>query len=162
MAPATAVRNPVSKGKRGAVAVEFALVAPVLMILLFGAIEFGLAFKDLLVLNQAAREGARAASVGDTVSTVLSRIDSAASSLNYQQMTIALQRRYLVGGTWTSWCTLGDAASVNQNDATVGAQVRVRIIYPHTLATGQLFSRLATNADGVSFNLQSEMVMRRE
>lgn len=156
------MRTRVSEGTRGAVAVEFALIAPVLMILLFGAIEFGLAFKDLLVLNQAAREGARAASVGDTVSAVLSRIDSAASTLDYQDMTITLERRHLVGGTWTSWCTLGDAASVNQNDATVGAQVRVHIVYPHTLVTGLLFSRLATNADGASFNLQSEMVMRRE
>jgi Flp pilus assembly protein TadG len=43
---------------RGSVLVEFALVLPVLMLLLFGAIEFGFAFREYQVLQNAAREGA--------------------------------------------------------------------------------------------------------
>ncbi|WP_395067702.1 TadE/TadG family type IV pilus assembly protein [Paraburkholderia silvatlantica] len=41
-------------------AVEFALVLPVLLILLFGIIEMGLFLYDKAVITNAAREGARA------------------------------------------------------------------------------------------------------
>jgi TadE-like protein len=50
-------------GERGAAAVEFALIATVLVMLLFGILEYGRLFGELEVLESAAREGARAASV---------------------------------------------------------------------------------------------------
>lgn len=47
---------------------EFALIASVLFLFVFGIIEFGRLFSELEVLNSAAREGARAAAVrGDAV-----------------------------------------------------------------------------------------------
>ncbi|MDH3730541.1 MAG: pilus assembly protein [Acidimicrobiia bacterium] len=46
----------------GAALVEFALVATVLFTLLFGIIEFGLAFRDWLSITSSTREGARVAS----------------------------------------------------------------------------------------------------
>ena len=48
---------------RGAVAVEFALVFPVLMIIVFGIIDFSRAFFAMNNLTSAVREGARYASV---------------------------------------------------------------------------------------------------
>lgn len=47
--------------RRGAAAVEFALVAPLLVVLVFGMIEFGRMFMAEQVLTNAAREGARKA-----------------------------------------------------------------------------------------------------
>lgn len=47
----------------GASAVEFALVMPVLFLLLFGIIDYGLLFFDSIGLRQGAREGARQAVV---------------------------------------------------------------------------------------------------
>jgi len=47
------------KSEHGAAAVEFALVLPVLALLLFGVIEFGLLMFNKAVLTNAAREGAR-------------------------------------------------------------------------------------------------------
>lgn len=44
----------------GAAAVEFALVLPVLLLILFGIIDFGRAFNAQITLTQAAREGVRA------------------------------------------------------------------------------------------------------
>lgn len=44
---------------RGAVAVEFAILLPVLLLLLFGIIDFGRALNAQIALTQAAREGAR-------------------------------------------------------------------------------------------------------
>jgi Flp pilus assembly protein TadG len=48
----------------GASALEFALVAPVLLLLVLGLIEFGFMFQVQLALTHGAREGARIAAVG--------------------------------------------------------------------------------------------------
>jgi Flp pilus assembly protein TadG len=50
---------------RGAAMVEFALVLPVLVTLLVAIIQFGSAYNTKLALQAAAREGARAAALGD-------------------------------------------------------------------------------------------------
>jgi len=47
----------------GVVAVELALVLPLLVMLIFGIIQFGLAFNRLQGVHAAAREGARVGSV---------------------------------------------------------------------------------------------------
>jgi len=52
------------KGRRGQTLVEFALVLPVLLLLLFGVIEFGATFHAWLTLEHAAREAARYAATG--------------------------------------------------------------------------------------------------
>lgn len=48
------------KNNQGASAVEFALVLPMLVLLLFGIIEFSLALYDKAMITNASREGARA------------------------------------------------------------------------------------------------------
>lgn len=45
--------------ERGASAVEFAIILPLLVIFLFGIIEFSLMFYDKAVITNASREGAR-------------------------------------------------------------------------------------------------------
>lgn len=56
--------------ENGATLVEFAVVAPLLFLLLFGVIEFGRAVVTYTAVNTAAREGARyAATVGDSSTT---------------------------------------------------------------------------------------------
>ena len=47
------------KGQRGAAAVEFAIILPILILLIFGAIEFGLLLYNQQVITNASREGAR-------------------------------------------------------------------------------------------------------
>lgn len=51
------------QNERGAVAVELAIVLPLLLMLLIGIIEFGRVFNVQISLSQAAREGARYAAV---------------------------------------------------------------------------------------------------
>lgn len=51
------------QGDRGAAAVEFALVLPVLLLVIFGIIDFGRMLYAKITLAEAAREGARAAAL---------------------------------------------------------------------------------------------------
>jgi Flp pilus assembly protein TadG len=68
-----------SRNERGAAAVEFALIASVLFMFLFGIVEFGRIFSELEVLNSAAREGARAAAVRGSAAEVQSAVAAAAA-----------------------------------------------------------------------------------
>lgn len=52
-----------TRSEKGQALVEFALVAPLLLLLLFAIIQFGIAFKNSLTLTDAVRAGARAAIV---------------------------------------------------------------------------------------------------
>lgn len=67
---------------RGAAAVEFALVLPVLVLIVFGIAQFGLAFAQVLSLNSGARQGARLGVVeGATCSGVVSETKKAAETV---------------------------------------------------------------------------------
>lgn len=57
--------------QRGASAVEFAIILPLLVLFLFGIIEFSILFYDKAVITNASREGARAGIVYD-----ISRLDA--------------------------------------------------------------------------------------
>jgi Flp pilus assembly protein TadG len=70
-------------GDRGAAAVEFALLLPLLLLILFGLIDFGRALNAQITLTQAAREGARLASLGNyTSAQICTRVVTAATSLS--------------------------------------------------------------------------------
>jgi Flp pilus assembly protein TadG len=64
--------------ERGASAVEFALVAPILILLVFGMIQFSITYNRAQGLHAAAREGARLASLPQTTSgQITSRVNDA-------------------------------------------------------------------------------------
>ncbi|HBG17960.1 MAG TPA: pilus assembly protein [Desulfobulbaceae bacterium] len=56
-------RTAMFKSEKGVSAVEFALIAPLLFVLTFGIVEFGLLLFDKAVITNASREAARAAIV---------------------------------------------------------------------------------------------------
>ncbi len=71
----------------GASAVEFALIAPVLFIILFGILEFGIAFLQVQSIRTAVREGGRAAAVGAEIPTVQqTTVDASSGSIPDDQM----------------------------------------------------------------------------
>lgn len=55
-----------NNGQRGASALEFAIVLPILLLLLFGIIEFGFILYNKAMLTNAAREGVRAGIVAQS------------------------------------------------------------------------------------------------
>ena len=71
---------------RGAAAVEFALLLPVLLFLLCGIVDFGRALNAEITLAQAARQGARLAALG--LPNVVSRTQAAATGLSPVTVTV--------------------------------------------------------------------------
>lgn len=56
--------------ENGQTLVEFALILPILLLLVMGIIQFGIIFSAQIGITNAAREGARVAAVGYSVSEV--------------------------------------------------------------------------------------------
>jgi Flp pilus assembly protein TadG len=65
----------------GAVAVEFALLAPILIMLLLGLLEFGRAYNTQITLSNAAREGARVMAIENSQTAAVAAATRASSSL---------------------------------------------------------------------------------
>ncbi|MHA7208943.1 TadE/TadG family type IV pilus assembly protein [Arthrobacter sp. MDT1-65] len=70
------------RSERGATAVEFALVVPVLLILLIGVIEFGRVYNAQLQLTAAARESVRVMAIQKQPATAQSAALAAAPGLS--------------------------------------------------------------------------------
>src|SRR5262249_40588997 len=73
-------------GDRGATAVEFALLFPLLMLIVFGIIDFGRVLNAQITLTQAAREGARLDALG--MPNVVTRTQAAATGLSPVTVTV--------------------------------------------------------------------------
>jgi Flp pilus assembly protein TadG len=74
---------------RGAAAVELALVLPVLLLIVFGTIDFGRLLHARMTLTEAAREGARAVALGEGVDVAKARAVRAASSMTSKPLPTA-------------------------------------------------------------------------
>lgn len=66
---------------RGAAAVEFALVLPILLLLVIGILEFGRAYHVQTTLSNAARDGVRVMALQDSVAAAKSRVIKSAPTL---------------------------------------------------------------------------------
>ena len=82
------------RGERGQSLVEFVLALPILLVIVFGIVEFAAAWRSYQVVTNVAREGARLAVLPSTTSDamVLTRIDSLLSqsglNLSYRVITL--------------------------------------------------------------------------
>lgn len=88
--------------QQGASAVEFALLLPVLVLLLFGIIQFGQVFARAQGMEAAAREGARTASIGRTVT--YADVRDAAQGTRPPFIDSGDIRVTVNGGTGGKWC----------------------------------------------------------
>lgn len=78
--------------------VEFALVVPLLLVVLFGIIQFGVVYNDYVTLTDATRVGARKAAVSrrsaDPVGEAVAKVESSASGLDLSKLDVT------VNATW--------------------------------------------------------------
>lgn len=78
------------KREQGQALVELALVLPVLIMLIFGIVEFGRVSNAYLVVTQAAREGARQGTIGGTDTQIVTSVKNSASSLDTTKLTVSI------------------------------------------------------------------------
>jgi Flp pilus assembly protein TadG len=101
--------------EQGQTMTEFALVLPVLALLLFGVIQFGITFNNYVTLTDATRAGARKAAVGrqfsDPTGTAVAAVRSSASDLKQSDLTVS------VSSPWTP-----------------GSDVSVTATYPYSIS----------------------------
>ncbi|MEW5932694.1 MAG: TadE/TadG family type IV pilus assembly protein [Bacillota bacterium] len=125
-------------GERGAAAVEFAVVAGLLVTMLLGMVELGLVLDAQLVVSMAAREAARQAAV-----------DGGASTKAYQRAEETLRLGALDPGL--------AAVEIWPRQASYGTVVHARVSYPYTFLTHAL-----EWVGGRGVELKTEAVTRSE
>jgi Flp pilus assembly protein TadG len=79
-------------GTRGSAAVEFALVLPLLLVVGLALLQVGLLAKDQLVVQEAARAGARQAAVSSDDGSVREAVADAAVGLDRSLLTVSVSR----------------------------------------------------------------------
>ena len=77
-------------GVRGSAAVEFALVLPILFVVLLGLVQVGVLAKDELLVQQAARIGARQAAISPDGESVRAAAVAASGGLDESRMTVTV------------------------------------------------------------------------
>jgi Flp pilus assembly protein TadG len=121
------------RNERGASAVEFALVLPIFMLIVFGIIVYGMVFAQSLSLSNSARQAARSAVIeGTTCSQVSTLAKDAADTIAMDgaAATVTIRR----GATETAAdaapdpCTVGTTQPCKTQAA--GTNVYVRMTFP--------------------------------
>ncbi len=69
------------RSKRGQSLVEIALILPILLIILFGIMEFGRVFHSYLVITHAAREGARYGIISKDAAQIKQKVQDASPGI---------------------------------------------------------------------------------
>jgi Flp pilus assembly protein TadG len=90
---APTARSRRASGQQGQALVEFALVLPVLMLLIIGIVKLGIVFNNYLTLNDAVRAGARQLAIGrgqnlDVCAQAINRVKSSASNLDPTKLQV--------------------------------------------------------------------------
>jgi Flp pilus assembly protein TadG len=97
------------RNERGQTMVEFAVVLPVLALLLFGVIQFGIAFNNYLTITDAVRAGARKAAVSadaqNPVGAATAEVQSSAGSLDLSQLNVSVSSTWKPGDDVTVQAT---------------------------------------------------------
>lgn len=74
----------------GQVLVEFALVLPVMLLMLFALVDFGRGFYSWLIVTNAAREGARVGATQKPLTDIQQRITDSAAGIDTSDLTITV------------------------------------------------------------------------
>jgi Flp pilus assembly protein TadG len=104
---------------QGQAVVEFAVILPVLLLILFAILQFGVVFNNYIQVTAAAREGARKAAVSRSLGTsaaetaATTAAKNAAPGLNQSNITV----------------TFPNSPSFSQ-----GSDVSVQVTYPYSIS----------------------------
>lgn len=76
--------------EQGAAVVEFALLLPILMLIIIGILTFGIVFNSYLQITHAAREGVRWAVLGASHGDITSKAKNSAPGIDWSSATIEI------------------------------------------------------------------------
>jgi Flp pilus assembly protein TadG len=102
--------------ERGAAAVEFAILLPLLLMLVLGTIEFGRAYNAQIILTNAARDGVRVMAINNNPTAATTAAQNAAASVSSTIPT--------------------SAVTVSPTTCSTGTQVTVTLNYTLSTITG--------------------------
>ncbi|HZV26264.1 MAG TPA: TadE/TadG family type IV pilus assembly protein [Acidothermaceae bacterium] len=112
--------------EEGQALTEFAMVLPVLLLVLFGIIQFGIAFNNYIDVTSAAREGARTGAVSRSLgcsgaaTAITQAADGSATNLNQAQLTVT--------------SNLAALCSANNGSIPQGGSLTVTVTYPYSIS----------------------------
>lgn len=109
------MRRPSKRQQRGQSMVEFALVLPIMLLLMMGMVDFSRMLGVYLILQHSAREGARLGITGATDSEIVSRVQGTATTLAPSALTVTI--------------------TPAQGSRTSGSDLTVKCQYPYKLMT---------------------------
>jgi Flp pilus assembly protein TadG len=150
----TGLRARGQAGESGQSLVEFAIVIPVLVLVVFGIVQFGVLYNSYIQLTNAANTGARLFSIergqANPCQDVLTAVDNAAASLNNSTLIVTMTSYTATSGagslsttTWTGNSTSNPVAASScpwtPSYSTPGTMVSsdpatISVSYPYSLS----------------------------
>jgi len=123
------------RNEKGQSLVEFALVVPLVILILMAIIEFGFMFNAYITISNASREGARLGALGSNDTAVVTRVVDTSVALDPTKISV----------------------SITPANRSRGDMIRVQVNYDYVLITPIVSSILSPFID-----LEAETVMRVE
>lgn len=138
-------KNRNAEGERGQALVEFTLIIPIFLLLVFAIVDFGMGLYSWITVTNAAREGARLGTVGADQTSIIARVRDTAGNLDNENLTVDVTN-------CVSGCTtVGDP----------GESISVHVDYQYHLITplSNVLGLISGGSIGptLSFNATSEM-----
>lgn len=124
------------KNEKGQALVEFAIILPILLLLIMGILQFGLLINSYLALENSSREGARLGIVGCTDKDIQNIVMKTAPTLNSNALTINItpsegSRKsgdtLTINLTYNYNLTIPIISTLFNNSVTLNAQTSMRI-----------------------------------
>lgn len=128
--------------ERGQSLVEFAVILPLLLLIVLGTVDLGMGFKTYIALTNAAREGVRWISIYPSDQT------GAKARIAEEAERVGLEDGIFVDGGYTV------SFSPNQSDYDAGDKVTVNIDYEYEMLFGAI-----TGLPAIPFTASSTMVV---
>jgi Flp pilus assembly protein TadG len=138
-----------TRGERGQALIEFAFIAPFLLVLLMTIVDFGIALDRREVIQHAVREGARYGAVGHSETEIQDRAsDQSQGVLDPEDVTV---------------CYV-DGPSGSPTAGVAGSSIRVSgsFTYEFSLGAGELLAAFGVDPGGLSIEMTPDAEARME
>ncbi|MGB8651530.1 MAG: TadE/TadG family type IV pilus assembly protein [Mycobacteriales bacterium] len=132
---------------------EFALVSPLLIILVFGIIQFGIVFAQQLSLSNGARQGSRVGVVNKTTcGAIVSEVQESASTIGMDSTAVSVLVQLKDGATTTTPCgSAYTTATTGTGQPCLGSGTTARLVVTAKF-TSSLVIPLVTSIGNLDLN----------